>query len=68
MSAPLPPPPAAGELTLSWFIDQRATVAAYFAAIYALQNLQVVVIKDGVRLPPVSIKAGGVNAVIEIIV
>ena len=36
MSAPLPPPPAAGELTLSWFIDQRATVAAYFAAIYLL--------------------------------
>lgn len=67
-AASLPPPPAAAELNLAWFLANKATLAAYMQAVYAQQNLQVVVIKNGVRQPAVSVKLAGLNATLEITV
>jgi hypothetical protein len=62
----LPTPPTAPEIDLAWLIANKATLAAYLAAVYAHQNLQIVVIKSGVRSPPVAVRVAGTAAVIEI--
>lgn len=62
----LPPPPSADEITLAWLLANKATVAAYMAAVYGNQNLQVIVIKNGVRQPAVNVVRAGNTATIEI--
>ena len=64
----LPPPPSADEISGAWLRANKATLAAYMAAVYAQQTLQVVVIKNGDRLPPVTIKTDGRSSILEIIV
>lgn len=67
MSA-LPPPPAPEEITLTWILANKATLAAYMQAIYRQDTLQVVVISNGVRSAPVSVKVAGLTAILEITV
>lgn len=64
----LPPPPSADEIGLAWFAANKETLAAYMQAVYAGHNLKVVVVVDGVRLPPVSVKYAGDTAQLEITV
>jgi hypothetical protein len=65
-STSLVPPPSAEELTLPWLIENKATLANYMRAIYALSQLQVVVITSTGRRPATSVKIAGGSAVIEI--
>lgn len=64
----LPPPPDAHEITPAWIKANREFMARYFAATYALSRMQIIVIKDGVRQPPVSINLAGESATVEIVV
>lgn len=66
--AQLPPPPTEAEITLPWLLANKKTLAAYMAATYANANLQIVVIKNGVRQPPVAVRLAGTSATFEITV
>lgn len=64
----MPRPPAAEEIDIAWLLANKATLAAYMQAVYALANAQVVVTVGGVRLPAQAIKVSGASAVIEVFV
>jgi len=68
MSAPLPPPPATGQIDLAWFLANQDTIAAYMAAVYSLTNAQVVVTYQGKTLPARAVRVGGASTVIEVVV
>lgn len=69
-NAALPPPPTADELTLKWFMDPASKVylSALMARAYAVGNLQIIVIKNGIRQPPVTVQIAGLTAHVEITV
>lgn len=66
----LPPPPTAQQLTPAWFMSAagKEYLAAIMAHASAAANLQIVVTKNGVRLPPVAAVTAGKSQVIEITV
>ncbi|MBC7367560.1 MAG: hypothetical protein H7343_12265 [Undibacterium sp.] len=64
--ATLPPPPTAAQIDFVWLVQNKETLAAYMAAVYALQNLQAIVIAAGVRQPSTSVSLAGPAATIEI--
>lgn len=64
----LPAPPSAEELTLEWWSKNKSTIAAYLAAVYAMSRAQIIVNKNGTRLPAVAIQIAGPSATTEITV
>ena len=60
--------PSAGDITFDWLLSHPGPVAASIQAIHATANLQVVVIKNGVRQPPVSVVTAGNSSILEIAV
>lgn len=52
----LPYPPVASQLDLKWLLENRAALIAYFEAVRALANLQMVVKQGQVEMPPVGVQ------------
>ena len=64
----LPPPPTAAQIDIVWLLDNKETLAAYMAAVYALSNLEAVVKFRGKTAPGATVKLAAGRAVLEITV